>query len=211
MNNDGNYSPVGESSGQTGIFPNNQTGLATVIETSKTYGTKAYGFVKERVNIPPLRYPVVFFGLGKEKPFSLPGGSELVTRLKLNLPFYASNYILFYLILCGMSIITSPVSLVTLVLTSAGWYVILKSNPESDSFNIGSFVVKKVILYLAMGVVSIFSGILLIGTLLGWSLWLGCVIALCHSAGRDATELIETAEAEENKFEGDIGSFLQTP
>jgi PRA1 family protein len=85
-----------------------------------------------QVKVPPLRRPAAFFGFGEPKPFSLPSATDVVPRLKQNLPHYASNYGAFYLILCTITIITSPISLMSLTLSGAGWYFVTKAGADSQ-------------------------------------------------------------------------------
>jgi PRA1 family protein len=88
-----------------------------------------------QVKVPPLRRPAAFVGLGEPKPFSLPSATDVVPRLKQNLPHYASNYGAFYLTLCTITIITSPISLMSLTLCGGGWYFVTKAgaDPQQDS------------------------------------------------------------------------------
>jgi PRA1 family protein len=199
------------------------------------------------VKVPPLRRPAAFFGLGEPKPFSLPSATDVVPRLKQNLPHYASNYGAFYLLLCTITIITSPISLMSLTLSGAGWYFVTKAgaDPQQDSIKyvvmiltlcdthiqtprdffclfvicnyynkvhvlhaaayvyvlrvlscrIGSLAIKKQIAYAGMGIVTVLVSLLLLSTLVGWSLWLTLVCGLAHASVRDATALIDAAEA----------------
>ena len=55
---------------------------------------------------------------------------------------------------------------------------------------------------------SVVVGLLLLSTLIGWSLWLGLSLAGVHAALRDATPLIEAAELADNRLQGDMDPFL---
>ncbi|KAG5192427.1 PRA1 family protein-domain-containing protein [Tribonema minus] len=183
---------------------------STAMETGKVYGLKALAFINSKAQLAPFRMPAELFGLGAVKPFSIPSASDLAVRLKLNLPYYSTNYAALYLALCAMSIITSPTALICLTVTAGGWILLLKtaSNPEAEGVSIGSLTVKKQVAFVVMGIVSVFAGLTLLGTLLGWSLWLSAFVATAHAAARDATALADAAEANANRLEGDIEPFL---
>jgi hypothetical protein len=55
--------------------------------------------------------------------------------------------------------------------------------------------IKKQIAYAGMGIATVLVSLLLLSTLVGWSLWLTLVCGLAHASLRDATALIDAAEA----------------
>jgi hypothetical protein len=60
---------------------------------------------------------------------------------------------------------------------------------------IGSLAIKKQIAYAGMGIVTVLVSLLLLSTLVGWSLWLTLLCGVAHASFRDATTLIDAAEA----------------
>eukprot|EP00953_Heterococcus_sp_UTEX-ZZ885_P023363 12845-Heterococcus_DN1.PRE.3 len=147
---DGIYSPNAAAAGSLDF-------AVTATDKIRHYTALVSGKLSNKVKVPPLRRPAAFFGLGEPKPFSLPSATDVVPRLKQNLPHYASNYGVFYLILCTITIITSPISLMSLTLSGAGWYFVTKAgaDPQQDSIKIGSLAIKKQIAYAGMGIVTV--------------------------------------------------------
>ncbi|CAM9760624.1 unnamed protein product [Chrysoparadoxa australica] len=180
-----------------------QTGPAA---TAERLAKQGLALIRSKLALGPLRAPQKFLGLGEEKPYAtLQPMSEVMPRLKTNVKYYGSNYLVVYGALVTMSIITSPFALISLGVLGAGfWAIQAKADAETGSLTVGSLVLNKSYAVVVMCLLSAVVGLTIIGKLLGWSLWLSGALALGHAAMRDATQIQDEAEAEEHKLEGEL-------
>ncbi|OQS04442.1 hypothetical protein THRCLA_03321 [Thraustotheca clavata] len=95
--------------------------------------------MKDVMNLRNLRGVVIFFGLGEPKPFEMPAKDVALTRLRKNMMYFATNYMLVVACVGFLSILMNPFFLFILMCIAAGWYYVAQitaSETEENPFKI---------------------------------------------------------------------------
>lgn len=184
--------------------------LALLGGQMKTIGDKALSTLRTKVKVGPFRTPREFFGLGEAKAFGAPPAAEVVARLRFNALFFSTNYLAVYLILVMLSIISSPISLLSLGLLAGGWFFVTRApaNPEVNTISFGSVQVARPIAYAVMLGASILCGILLLESMFSWPLWVGAAAAMGHATLREQAELAPPPQMTGDIEDSELRQFL---
>lgn len=169
--------------------------------STKDYITEA----KEKMfNRDQLRTPSVFFGIGEEKPFYVElNPSLIVERLKHNMSFFYMNYLLLAAILFALTLLTSPVALISIAILGAAWVAVIKMT-QDDSCKLGGIGITQKQASVAM---TIGSGLMLfyiLNNVFWWALGSSGVLVAIHMFLRDAS--MHKDEEDKIQMTGDIGS-----
>ncbi len=135
--------------------------------------------------------------------FGLPSSlRQLTERLQDNLLYFGSNYLLFYLTLVALNVITNFFCISALVLVALGWVMLgrISSSSESDMVTIGKLSpISKNAAYMVMVVFTGLMALLMLGQLFGWSLWIAVIVTLAHASLRNSSDL----SASQHQLEGE--------
>ncbi|EQC33637.1 hypothetical protein SDRG_08741 [Saprolegnia diclina VS20] len=96
--------------------------------------------MKDVMNLRNLRGVVSFFGLGEPKPFEVPAKEIALSRLRKNMLYFATNYMLVVACVGFLSILMNPFFLFILMCIAAGWYYVAQitaNETEENPFKIG--------------------------------------------------------------------------
>ncbi len=134
---------------------------------------------------------------------------QLTERLRYNLFYFGSNYLLLYLILVALNVITNAFCIIALVLVTLGWVMLrrITSSSDSDMITIGTLPpISKNVAFVIMTVITGTMALLMIGKLFGWSLWIAGTVTLVHASLRNSSDL----SASQHQLEGEIvgNSFM---
>ncbi len=140
--------------------------------------------------------------------FGLPTSlRQLTERLKDSLFYFGSNYLLFYLTLVALNVITNFFCITALVFVTLGWVMLVRitSSSDSDMVTIGKLPpISKNVAYMIMVVFTGAMALLMIGKLFGWSLWIAVPVTLAHASLRNSSDL----SASQHQLEGEVGKYL---
>ncbi len=161
-----------------------------------------------QLKLGPLRNPKTFFGLNEADAFGLPTSTRQFTeRLQNNVFYFASNYLLFYLILVALNVITNVFCITALILVTLGWVMLgrISSSSNSDMLTIGKLPpISKNAAYMIMIVFTGVMALFMIGKLFGWSLWISITVTLVHASLRNSSDLIVSQHQLEGKIIGNV-------
>ncbi|OQR93833.1 hypothetical protein ACHHYP_02195 [Achlya hypogyna] len=96
--------------------------------------------MKDVMNLRNLRGVVIFFGLGEQKPFEVPAKEIALSRMRKNMLYFATNYMLVVACVGFLSILMNPFFLFILMCIAAGWYYVAQitaNETEENPFKLG--------------------------------------------------------------------------
>jgi hypothetical protein len=81
-----------------------------------------------------LRSPTVLFGIGEERPYYIEKSPALlVARLKHNVSFFYLNYLMVLVVLFCLTLLTSPMSIMGMILLGAAWFYVIRHTQKSGN------------------------------------------------------------------------------
>jgi len=116
----------------------------------------------------------------KKEKFSVPHLTEVPGRLKLNVIYYQTNYLLVFFVLCAYSALTSPRFLISLGFIAALWIYTLKWRDHPLQFRdreIPEKFVTVALLLLTLLLIYLSSA----GSVLWWLIMVTGSFVLCHA------------------------------
>ncbi|CCI41670.1 unnamed protein product [Albugo candida] len=103
-----------------------------VVEVPKSAIQRVKQNVQELIKLRNVRGISLFFGLGEEKPFNMPEKSVVMSRLRKNMLFFATNYALVAMAVGSIAIMLNPFFLFVLLCLGGFWFYVLNL-PVSES------------------------------------------------------------------------------
>ncbi len=160
--------------------------------------------IPTQLKLGPLRTPQTFFGLNEMDAIGIPNSlRQLTERLRYNLVYFGSNYLLLYVILVALNVITHVLCIIALALVTLGWVMLRRITSSSDSEMVTVGNLPPISKKLAFAIMTVFTGtmaLLMIGKLFGWSLFVTVTLTLVHASLRNTSEL----SANQHQLEGEI-------
>jgi hypothetical protein len=81
-----------------------------------------------------LRSRTVLFGIGEERPYSIEKSPALlVARLKHNVSLFYLNYLMVLVVLFCLTLLTSPMSIMVMILLGAAWFYVIRHTQQSGN------------------------------------------------------------------------------
>jgi len=167
---------------------------------------KAQIFTKGKI-----RSPLVFFGMGEEKPFYVERSIPLImARLQHNASFFLLNYVLVTLMLFVLTLVVSPGPIVGLALLGVAWLSVIKAT-QSGSASLRGITISQKQASIAMSIVTVFALFYLLQNVFWYSIGSSGVLIGAHAFLRDASMLKDEEDKVEMTGDVEIGesdSFL---
>jgi len=159
------------------------------VSASIPQGTKDYlgNAGKNLFNREHLRSVAVFFGIGEERPFYFEKTPTLlISRLKHNLRFFYLNYMLVFVVLFVLTMITSISTIIGLLCLGGAWLYVIRAS-EGGSMKIGAVEISQKSATAGMSMISAFVLFWLLSHIFWWTAGSGGFLCMVHGALRDAS------------------------
>lgn len=158
---------------------------------------KAQIFTRGRV-----RSPLVFFGVGEEKPFYIERSFPLIiARVQHNASFFLLNYLLVTLLLFVLTLVVSPGPIVGLALLAVAWLSVIKAT-QSGSVTYRGITISQKQASIAMSIVSVCVLFYLLQNVFWYSIGSSGVLTGVHALLRDAS--MHKDEEDKVEMTGDV-------
>mmetsp|Transcript_35228 Transcript_35228/g.40189 ORF Transcript_35228/g.40189 Transcript_35228/m.40189 type:complete len:242 (+) Transcript_35228:324-1049(+) len=174
------------------------------VSASIPQGTKDYlgNASKSIFNREHLRTMAIFFGIGEERPFYMeksPG--LLIPRLKHNAKYFYLNYMVLFVILFVLTMITSIKTILGLVILGGVWMYVIRASEEGN-LKIGAVSIPQKTATIGMSVISAFVLFYLLSHIFWWTTGSGGFLCGMHAAFRDAS--MHQDEGDKVDMSGDL-------
>mmetsp|Transcript_31106 Transcript_31106/g.29947 ORF Transcript_31106/g.29947 Transcript_31106/m.29947 type:complete len:235 (-) Transcript_31106:336-1040(-) len=148
------------------------------------------------------RSPLVFFGIGEDKPFYVERSPPLImARLQHNGTFFLLNYALVTAMLFVLTLLITPGPIIGLALLGVAWVSVIKTT-QNGAASIRGIVITQKQASIAMSVISVFVLIYLLKNVFWYSVGSSGVLIGLHALFRDAS--MHKDEEDKVEMTGDV-------